>query len=514
MRHATRLPKICVALGYPKVNQLLEMAKREIEHGSEFFEFRLDFLEDPTEGLKAIRDLLTQHPDLKLLATCRRHQNHGRFNGSIEEQVDLLEQAAQAGAVAVDVEIESAEVAPQLVDRLRNVTDLIVSYHSFSGTPPLQKLMVRMQKIPADGYKVVTTARKPSDLLRLMSLASEKPSTPLILLSMGETGFPSRVISVKMGCLYSYAAPNSSTGTAPGQISSQKMRAMYNVEKLRKDAGIYGVIASPVKHSLSPQIHNRAFQFKRVSAVYLPFLVENGQLKDFMLLADGLPLKGFNVTIPHKQKILRYLDAVDPLARRIGAVNTVWKKAGKWRGTTTDVAGTLRPLESKLKLRNARVLVAGSGGAARTAAFALSDAGAKVSLTGRNLDKVRALAKAIGGESLSHEEAENGSFDVLVHATPVGMYPNTEGVYFRDRIPGDIVFDMVYNPRETTLLKRAAELGKTTIDGLQMFIEQAAESFQIWTGETAPRKTMEDAAIAALACDYNTAENFSVENND
>ena len=514
MRYATRLPKICVALGFPQVDQLLEMAEREIEHGSLFFEFRLDFLEAPCAGIQAIRGLLKRHPEVKILATCRRHQNQGRFNGSIEEQVDLLAQAAAAGAIAVDVEIESAETAPQLVDRLRNTTDLIISYHSFSGTPPLQKLMVRLEKIPADGYKVVTTARKPSDLLRLLSLATEKPGTPLILLSMGEMGFPSRVISVKMGCLYSYAAPSSAVGTAPGQISSQKMRTVYGTEKLRKDADVYGVIASPVRHSLSPQIHNRAFQFKRIGAVYLPFLVQNGQLKDFMSLADGLPLKGFNVTIPHKQKIIRYLDVVDPLARRIGAVNTIWKKAGKWRGTTTDVAGTLRPLEKKLKLRNARVLVAGSGGAARTAAFALADAGAKVSLTGRNPDKVRALAKAVAGIPMAHDEAERESFDVLIHATPLGMYPHPEGIYFPDRIPADIVFDMVYNPRQTALLKRAAEMGKHTIDGLQMFIEQAAESFSIWTGASAPRKTMLDAAIAALEADFAASEMSGAENHD
>lgn len=514
MRYATRLPKICVALGFPQVDQLLEMAEREIEHGSLFFEFRLDFLEVPCAGIQAIRGLLKRHPEVKILATCRRHQNQGRFNGSIEEQVDLLAQAAAAGAIAVDVEIESAETAPQLVDRLRNTTDLIISYHSFSGTPPLQKLMARLEKIPADGYKIVTTARKPSDLLRLLSLATDKPGTPLILLSMGEMGFPSRVISVKMGCLYSYAAPSSAVGTAPGQISSQKMRTVYGTEKLRKDAEVYGVIASPVRHSISPQIHNRAFQFKRIGAVYLPFLVQNGQLKDFMSLADGLPLKGFNVTIPHKQKIIRYLDVVDPLARRIGAVNTIWKKAGKWRGATTDVAGTLRPLEKKLKLRNARVLVAGSGGAARTAAFALADAGAKVSLTGRNPDKVRALAKAVAGIPMAHDEAERESFDVLIHATPLGMYPHPEGIYFPDRIPADIVFDMVYNPRQTALLKRAAEMGKHTIDGLQMLIEQAAESFSIWTGASAPRKTMLDAAIAALEADFAVSEMSGVENHD
>lgn len=502
MRHSSRLPKICVALGLPTVSQLLEMAEREIENGSRFFEFRLDFLDQPLDGCDAIRQLLKRHPDTKILATCRRHQNYGRFNGSIDEQVAVLEKAVEAGAIAVDVEIESAEAAPPTVDRLRNLTDLIISFHSYSGTPPLQKLMVRMQRYPADAYKVVTTARKPSDLMRLLSLVREKPGVPLILLSMGEIGFPSRVLSVKMGCLYSYAAPNTAQGTAPGQVSSDKMRSVYATEKLNRDTGIYGVIASPVKHSISPQIHNRALQFRRINGIYLPFLVETGQLKDFMQVASELPVKGFNVTLPHKQKILRYLDAVEPLARRIGAVNTVWKKAGKWRGTTTDVAGTLRPLEKKIKLRGCSILVAGSGGAARTAAFALSDAGAKVSLTGRNLDKVRALAKVVNGTVISGEEAVKENYDVLIHATSLGMYPNPEGVYFPDKIPADIVFDMVYNPRQTTLLRNAAQQGKVCIDGLQMLIEQAAESFTLWTGEDAPRKTMENAAARALETDY------------
>ncbi len=502
MRNSSRLPKICVALGFPTTRQLLDMAEREIESGSAFFEFRLDFLDQPETGIAAIRQILKRHPEVKLLATCRRHQNHGRFNGSIDEQVALLERAAEAGAIAVDVEIESAESAPQTVDRLRNVTDLIISYHSYSGTPPLEKLMVRMQRAPADGYKVVTTARKPTDLWRLLSLVKDKPGVPLILLSMGEVGFPSRILSVKMGCLYSYAAPNSAQGTAPGQICSEKMRTVYAAEKLNRDTSVFGLIAYPVKHSISPQMHNRALQSRRINGVYIPFLVDTGQLKDFMQVATDLPLKGFNVTIPHKQKILRYLDVVDPLARRIGAVNTVWKKAGKWRGTTTDVAGTLKPLKDKIKIRGARILIAGSGGAARTAAFALSDAGAQVFLTGRNVDKVRALAKAVSGRSLLHEEAERQDFDVLVHATPLGMYPHVDGLYFENRIPGDIVFDMVYNPRQTRLLQQAAAQGKVCMDGLQMLVEQAAESFQIWTGEEAPRSAMEAAAIRALETDY------------
>ena len=167
------------------------------------------------------------------------------------------------------------------------------------------------------------------------------------------------------------------------------------------------------------------------------------------MLAGKLPLAGFSVTIPHKQKILRYLDQVDPLARRIGAVNTVWRKAGKWRGTNTDAQGVTVPLERHLRLGKSSVLVVGNGGAARGAAFALAEAGAKLAITGRNLDRVRALAKACGAEPLSREQAEARIFDVLVHATPLGMTPRVEQCFFDGRIPGQVVFDMVYNPMET-----------------------------------------------------------------
>jgi 3-dehydroquinate dehydratase/shikimate dehydrogenase len=258
------------------------------------------------------------------------------------------------------------------------------------------------------------------------------------------------------------------------------------------------VIADPVRHSISPAVHNRAFQARRMDSIYLPFLVHPAQLKDFFTLAEKLPLSGFSVTIPHKQKIMRYLDSVDPLARRIGAVNTVWRKAGKWRGTNTDAEGVTRPLAKRLRLAKASVLLAGNGGAARGAAYALTEAGAKLAITGRNIDRVRVLAKACGAELLTREQAEARMFDVLVHATPVGMMPRINQCFFEGRIPAKLVLDMVYNPLETLLLSNAKDQGAEVISGLEMFIEQAVRQFEIWTGDSAPRALMERAALEAL----------------
>src|SRR5690348_8840537 len=332
--------------------------------------------------------------------TLFRSQNHGKFNGSIEEQLAVLDRAVRHGAHAIDVEIETAEVAPERLSQFRGRAQVIVSYHNYEATPPMDTIVNRVLRVSADAYKVVTTARKPSDNVRVLSAAKALPKQRMVVLAMGELGFPTRALSPVFGGIYTYAAPTCAEGTAAGQVSARLLRHLYRVEKLGKSAKIYGVIADPVRHSISPAVHNRAFQSRRMDSVYLPFLVSPAYLRDFFSMAAKLPLAGFSVTIPHKQKIIRYLDTVDPLAKRIGAVNTVWRKAGKWRGTNTDAAGVTVPLSRHLRPAKAAVLVIGNGGAARGAACALLDAGARVTLTGRNPDRVRALAKCCGAEPL------------------------------------------------------------------------------------------------------------------
>jgi 3-dehydroquinate dehydratase/shikimate dehydrogenase len=492
------LPRICIALGLPDVRTLLEHARKEAEAGETFLEFRLDFLDNPCAGAQAITGFLERFPDCIILATCRRHQNHGKFNGSIEEQFALLDLAVRHGAHAIDVEIETAEMAPERLSRFRGRAQVIISYHNFEATPPMDTVVHRMLRVPADAYKVVTTARKPSDNARVLAAAKTLPKQRMVVLAMGELGFPTRVLSPVFGGVFSYAAPIYAEGTAAGQVSARLLRHLYRVEKLTKAAKIYGVIADPVRHSISPAVHNRAFQSRRMDAVYLPFLVSSAHLRDFFSMAEKLPLTGFSVTLPHKQKIIRYLDAVDPLARRIGAVNTVWRKGGKWRGANTDAAGVTQPLSRLIRVPKSSVLIVGNGGAARSAACALADAGAKISIVGRNADRVRALAKICSAEALLREQLDSRYFDAVVHATPLGMLPNVNECFFNGSIPGDVVFDMVYNPLETELLKRARQQGKKIVPGVDMFIEQAVRQFEIWTGESAPRPAMLKAAAEAL----------------
>jgi 3-dehydroquinate dehydratase / shikimate dehydrogenase len=493
-----QLPKICIALGLPTIEKLLQHARAEIESGERFLEFRLDYLADPAAGSKAIREFLVENPDVSILATCRRHQNHGRFNGSIDEQIRILEEAVRAGACAVDVEIESAENATGKLDHLRAESTLILSYHNYEGTPPPESILKRMMKVPAHAYKVVTTAKKPNDSQKLLSLAKSFPREKLILLAMGETGFPTRVLSPAWGGIYTYAAPNAAEGTASGQVSARLLRNLYRIEKFTKNAKIFGVVADPVRHSISPNVHNRAFQARRLDAVYLPLLVQPAQMKDFFAFADSLPLAG----LQHYDSAQAEDHSLSGCRGSAGEADwggehdleegreVAGDKYGRGRGD--GAAG------KRVKLNKSSILIAGNGGAARGAAFALADAGAKISLVGRNLDRVRALARICGGEPLSREQAVQKHFDVVVHATPIGMWPNVKDCFFDDKIPGDIVFDMVYNPLETLLLKKAKDQGREVIDGLQMFLEQASQQFEIFTGESAPRSVMEKAALEAL----------------
>jgi 3-dehydroquinate dehydratase / shikimate dehydrogenase len=490
------LPHICVALGFPSAAQLARAAEREYKDGNTFLEFRLDYLPDPAPGVEIIRKLRKSLPDAHILATCRHKRASGHYKGDIEQQFSILQSAAAAGAALVDLEIESAESAKPAVAALAEAAPLCLSYHNFESTSALEPVLRRLDRFPASVYKIATTARKPSDNLRLLQFAREHRGTPLVIFAMSEIGLPTRVLTPSLGGLYTFAAPLENGGTAPGQVPAKLMRSLYRCEKLTRHTRLYGVVACPVAHSKSPLIHNRAFQARRLDSVYLPFLVSPAHFADWMKFATAQPVSGFSVTIPHKQRILRYLDFIDPQARRIGAVNTVWRKAGKWRGTNTDTEGVVKPLSRHLRLAHSSVLIAGYGGAARAAAIALSGASAEITITGRNMKSAQALARVVNGQAVTLKEAAQNRYDALVHATPLGMFPRTDECLFADRLPASIVFDMVYNPHETLLLKRAKQQDCVIIPGIEMLLEQAAHQFEIWTGETAPRSVMRSALEA------------------
>jgi shikimate dehydrogenase len=272
------------------------------------------------------------------------------------------------------------------------------------------------------------------------------------------------------------------------------------------------VIGNPVEHSLSPLIHNAAFDATGLNYVYLAFRIED--LRGCLAGMRALPsFRGLSVTIPHKIAIMQYLDEIDPMAVDVGSVNTVVNEEGKLLGMTTDGLGILRAFdEAGVSLEGKRVLFVGAGGAVRAVAFALAGlAGpAQITILGRTESRVSALVRdlatktgaAVEGGSLSRDlPGAIESHEIIIQGTPVGMYPHGEAETTIPKEllhPNQVVFDMVYRPLKTRLIRAAEEVGCRTIPGLEMLVNQAVLQFEAWTGVSAPRGVMRDALIAAL----------------
>jgi 3-dehydroquinate dehydratase/shikimate dehydrogenase len=278
--------------------------------------------------------------------------------------------------------------------------------------------------------------------------------------------------------------------TGPGQLTARAMRDLYRVEQLDQATRIFGVAGNPIAHSLSPLMHNAAFRRENVNAILVPLKVH--KLSDLLTLARELPLAGAAVTMPLKEEILPHLANTDPLTARIGACNTLRTGAdGNMYGFNTDVAGVVRPLEKRLKLQGARIAVLGAGGAARAAVFGLVAQGAEVFVVNRTHEAAVKLARQAKAKSLKHELFAKSHFDVLINATPCGMAGNKQLLPIEENeLNASLVFDMVYNPMETLLLKLAKDRGIPVVSGMEMFVQQGARQFEIWTGKPAPEAEM------------------------
>jgi 3-dehydroquinate dehydratase/shikimate dehydrogenase len=460
-------------------------------------EMRLDWLADDREIGRFLARLTQNPPRAVLIATCRRREAGGRFRGTIARQLLHLADALRAGCSWYDLEIESAaKCPPELLDVLLGEGRQLASAHFFSGPRgSWKRLESNLARSRPDAIKVAALCHSLAESLHLLRLAQGRRD--LVAVPMGDPALPARVLALREGSALAYAPVENAT--APGQVSLHDMKNLYRADQLRRKTRIYGVIGNPISHSLSPQLQNAAFQARKMDAVYLPFLVT--QLPDFLAAIEPLGIRGFSVTLPHKQNILRHLNDCDPMAAAIGAVNTVVVRgAGKLYGYNTDYVGVLRALERRMPLRGSRVLILGAGGAARAVAFALAQSGASVCISARRPEKARALARAVGAEAVPRVSIRREFFDAIVNATPVGMHPRVARSPLEAReLNCRLVFDLIYRPRVTRLLQLAARRGIETVSGLDMFLAQGAAQWEIWTGERAPVAPMRRAVLRALA---------------
>jgi len=458
-------------------------------------ELRLDYLTSAKERGSFLSWLRRKRPRAVLIATCRQQEGGGLFQGTREEQIEILAQAAHSGCDWCDVEIETANRIPRgKLEGALSPARVMVSHHDFRGTPrTLAGIVRRLERAGGKAIKIATQCGSVSDSVRICEVTRKRRD--VVAIPMGEFGLAGRVLSLRMGSALAYAAVDKTT--APGQLSLDAMANLYRAGQITRRTRVYGVIGDPIGHSLSPLLHNTAFCARKFDAVFVPFLVR--KLPDLLGAMERFAVAGLSVTIPHKETILRYLDDCDPLAARIGAVNTVVVRGGgRLYGYNTDYVGVLRSLGRRMPLAGSRVLLFGAGGAARAAAFALAQAGSIVCLCARRPERARALARAVGGQLVAHADVAHEFFDAIVNCTPIGMHPNGGSPLGSAELNCRIVMDMVYRPRETELLRLASQKGIEIISGLEMFLAQGFAQYEIWTGERAPETAMRRAVVSAL----------------
>ena len=491
----TGVARICAVVAEASAREAAVRIRRALRE-TPTVELRLDWLKNDSERRRFLAWLRRNRPSRAvLIATCRRREGGGLLAGSVDDELRWLAQAGDAGCLWCDLEVETVRKLPRNSSRKYSLPRrILLSVHDFRRMPPLDPALEARWRGQVDAIKVAGAARTIADSARLLRFAARTRNC--VAVPMGEVGLPARLLALREGSALAYAPV--SVATAPGQVSLQEMKHLYRAHALNRQTQVYGVIGDPIAHSLSPLLHNTGFIARRTNAVCLPFLVEN--MRDFLKAAPDFGLRGFSVTLPHKQSILRHLQDCDALSAAIGAVNTVViRRDGSLYGCNTDYVAVLHALEKKLRLAKSRVLILGAGGSARAAAFALMRAGAAVWICARRTAAARDLARAAGAEVVPHRALKTESFDAILNATPVGMHPDTAISPLQPaELHCRIVMDLIYRPERTKLLRIAAQKRIATVSGVEMFLAQGLAQWELWMKRRAPEKAMRRAVLAAL----------------
>jgi 3-dehydroquinate dehydratase/shikimate dehydrogenase len=476
--------RLCTTVSADSMRDLRRRRDEAARAGADLVELRLDGVGD-VDVAGALEGRTSP-----VIVACHPAWEGGRFDGSEDERARILTQALELGADLVDVEWK-ADLTKALDARL--LDRVVLSHHTFEGLPAdLRERVLAMQAVGAGVVKVAVTATGLRDLLRLRHAGCVLDEGRKVLLAMGVAGWPTRLAPWRFGSAWTYAGGIS----AVGQISASAMIEEFRFREVTRDAELYGVVGSPIGHSVSPVMHNAAFRALNRDAIYVP--LESGDADDLLEFAREMRFAGISVTAPLKVPLFERSDEVDDLSGRVGACNTLRFREGRVEATNTDVAGFLAPLDRRgIRPEGLRAAVLGAGGAARGVAVALGSRGARVTIHARRPEQARETA-AVAGASWGPWPPPSGSWDLLVNATPVGTAPRTDEMPFDGPFDGAIVYDLVYNPSRSRLLRAAASEGRETIDGLEMLVAQACLQLEWWTGARAPEAAMRAAAERKL----------------
>jgi 3-dehydroquinate dehydratase/shikimate dehydrogenase len=515
------MTKLAVSIMVQSLAQGLADAARAAELGAELIEFRLDqFTAKPSYLTE-----LVQRAPLPCIITCRLTSEGGSYDGDDQSRIALLQQATAGPRKPAYIDVELAtyqrseafrQQIDQLVDHPGQIgsvdTGLILSTHDFKGRPVdvYQRVEAMVAASACRVMKVVWQARSLRDPLEMFEIVRSNHK-PTIGLCMGEHGLPSRVLTKKFGALLTFASLNQQGATAPGQPTIEQLKLLYRWDRMNAQTHVFGVIGHPVGHSLGPYIHNAGFEAIGFDGVYLPMPIppEYEHFKatvDAWLQMPDLHFQGASVTLPHKQNLVRFVreqgGQIEALADRIGSANTLTRRAdGSLYASNTDYAAALDAIcdvmaMGREQLKDQRVAVLGAGGVARAIVAGLASYGATVVIYNRTLERAEQLASAFNSLDAKVVPARleklcDSCCSVLINCTPLGMSPGVD----QSPLPsagmsnwgaGTVVFDTIYNPDDTCLLREARAAGCMTIPGKEMFLRQAAAQFKLWTNTKAP----------------------------
>lgn len=463
-------PLLCITVSASTTDDLVRR-RREAERVADLVELRLDGVAD-LDVPWAIAGRACP-----VIVTCRPVWEGGRFTGSEEERRRILATAVTSDAEYVDVEWRAGFDDLVLARRGRGI---VLSAHDLTGMPrDLDERVRAMAATGAEVLKIAPTIESLRTLARLQELRRRFPEPKLVLLGLGPKGVPSRVLATRFGSTWTYAGREAGIG----QLTPEEMLDVYRFRRVGHATAVYGLAGSPIAHSLSPAMHNAAFEAADIDAVYVPF--ESTDVHDVLAAAEALDVRGLSITAPLKVALAERLDRVDDWCVSVGAVNTIRRQGDGWEATNTDVAGFLEPLKDE-DLDDMRATVLGAGGAARAVVAALRSRGATVTVAAR---RRRTAAKLAGpGGLVAPFPLESGGWDMLVNATPIGSLPRPDQSPVTPRLleGGRIVYDLVYNPPTTLLMRDALAAGCRVIGGLEMLIAQAERQFTWWTGRPVP----------------------------
>ena len=481
---------ICVSIGRGRHKHVIAEHKHLVERGAQLVELRLDYI----NGTVNLKRLIGDRP-CPVVITCRREKDGGKWSGSEEERLTLLRSAIAEGVEYVDLEEDIAGNIPRF-----GKTKRIVSYHDFGATPDnLEALHSRMASLDADVVKIACMGHSTADNLRCLNLM-RCSDVPTVAICMGEIGTPSRILAARFGAPFTYATFHHERSLAPGQLSFDQMQSIYHYDQVNEQTEIYGVLADPIGHSLSPIIHKSAFRQSGLNKLYVPFRVPREDLDTFLEGCREMGVAGLSVTIPHKEAVIRRLAQVDGAVKGIGAANTIVFGEGGGNGYNTDYRAAMDCLDGatggtgEKPLSGKNALVLGAGGVAKAVVFGLVRRGAKVTIASRTRERAEGLADRMGCTAVNWEQRHDVDAHILINGTPLGMHPNVDQTPYDKRriISTMVVFDTVYNPESTLLIKDAKAAGAKVVTGVEMFVRQAAYQFKLFTGQEAPLQLMRD----------------------